>query len=266
MSGGLLQLGRPVGLGLRSLWRHGLQFLYPPACVFCQVDLDDSDHCWNRAAPLCDECHATLTPEETPICLRCGAPVGPHLDSTNGCIRCKRDRFAFERVIRLGVYEDKLRQACLQAQQFSGEPLLAALTALLWDLRDDSLQQANFDLVVSVPQFCLNRLWRTHNPSGVIADELARRLQVPHRRRLLYKTRMTPPQTGLPPADRRKNLRNAFAVRSPRQVRDRSVLLVDDILTTGSTAHQLARVLKKAGARRIWVAVLARGLGHGRGV
>ncbi|MEX1096485.1 MAG: phosphoribosyltransferase family protein, partial [Planctomycetales bacterium] len=115
--------------------------------------------------------------------------------------------------------------------------------------------------VVPVPHHWTDRLRGRPNAAETVALVLARRLRVEFAGSILCKTRRTPAQASLTPAQRRTNLRRAFRARG-RIPAGITVLLVDDILTTGTTAHEAARHLRSAGAERVLVAVLARGLGR----
>jgi len=88
-------------------------------------------------------------------------------------------------------------------------------------------------------------------------------LNIPCATHILQKRRWTAAQSGLTPAERRANLKNVFRLLDPQVVAGRSVLLADDVLTTGTTANEASRALRAAGARRVVVAVIARGVGRG---
>lgn len=250
MATNLVHSGRAA---LAAFLRAGIDFVYPPHCVFCQQPI--------AAELLCEACRAELWPEERPSCLRCGAPAGPYLDTADGCVHCRQDRFAFDTVLRLGVYEGALRTACLKAKQPGAEPLVAALGGLWWEFQHERLVRERLDLVVSVPPHWWRQWSSRQYAATTLGRWLARRLHRPHAASLVRKIRRTPPQHHLSLTARRLNLRGAFRVARGTRLTGARVLLVDDILTTGTTAHEVSRVLRKAGASRIVVAVLARGLG-----
>lgn len=116
------------------------------------------------------------------------------------------------------------------------------------------------DLIVPIPLHPDRLRWRGFNQAVPLARALGRISGRPVNPLALSRHRPTPPQVGLGAVDRRRNVRGAFAVRQPAQVRGRTVLLVDDVMTTGATAHECARVLHTAGARAVDVVVLARAL------
>jgi len=244
---------------LRGFARAGVNFIYPPTCPACQAAATDADQ--RQAGGLCRSCRDALTKSHGRSCLRCGAAIGPHLDPSAACQYCRDDTFAFARVIRLGVYDAELRLACLRAKQRHSEPLAAGLALLLWQHEDESLREANASVIVPVPQHWVQRLYRPHNAAEVLATVLSRRLHVPVASHIVKKTRWTPPQSRLNPTERRMNLRGAFAA-NHADLSGATVLVVDDVMTTGTTAHEVSKVLRKAGAARVVLAVIARGLGR----
>lgn len=242
----------------------GLDFIAPPHCPLCGRENEGVERGAVRLDPsVCASCVVETAPAIAAQCRRCAAPVGPHLDTSDGCIHCRSDRFAFEESVSLGVYADRLQSACLRAKQPEGSAVAASLAALLWDRFEPRIASWRADVVVPVPPFWMHRLFRRQNAAGTLAETLARRLRVPCDPAILAKRRWTQPQTALSPTDRRHNLKDAF--RADRHaVIGKRILLVDDVMTTGTTAHRCARTLREAGAARVDVAVIARGLGKPR--
>jgi ComF family protein len=121
------------------------------------------------------------------------------------------------------------------------------------------------ELIVPVPMFWARRLARGTNSPEIVADCLGRSLGVPVGRRVLCRCRNTMPQAGLLPRERFRNVRGAFRVRAGYHLDGRRVLLVDDILTTGATCSEAAKVLKQAGATLVAAVVVARAQGPDSG-
>jgi len=242
---------------VRDVGRTTVDFLFPPACAGCQRSLQNS-----LDAPrfLCHDCRTAISPIIPHRCVRCSAPVGPHLDTTLGCYHCRDDKFAFERVFSLGVYNAQLRSAVLAAKQPGGDVLAAALAELLALREADTLRSLKINLIVPVPHHWTDRLLRRHLPPVSLATRLSRMLNAPWSPHILAKVRRTRPQTDLNHSERRNNLRGAFRLIGRPQLDGAGILLVDDVLTTGTTAHRAAALLKKAGAT-VSVAVIARGIG-----
>ncbi len=241
----------------QQLARAALDFVYPPRCLLCDDDMNSAaDAFWSHLA-FCADCHAKLAPAAGNECRRCGAPLGPYSPTTAGCPLCLREHFAFDEVIRLGLYRDELRTACLMAKNPAGALLGRALTDLLVEAKGAALASQPFDVIVPVPEHWLKRLVRPQYAAETIACELSRRLKVRLATGILAKQRWTPKQARSSPAERRQQQRGAFDISQRISLRGKTVLLVDDILTTGATADEAARMLKRAGARRVVAVVLA---------
>jgi len=246
---------------VRALWRAGSDFLYPPSCPHCDTPLERADDA-GGGDRLCETCLDELRPDARDSCACCGAPVGPYLNWSPGCHYCRNDRFAFDSVVRYGVYDGALRNACLRIKHRCGIRLTFCLADLLWDSANREMLATNAAAVAAVPRHWSQALSRDHYAAETLAAALARRMDVPFRGDVLRKLRRTARQSSLLPNERRTNLRGAFAAELSEDLRGATLLLVDDVLTTGSTAHQSARALRNAGAGRVVVAVIARGLGR----
>lgn len=249
------------------LRRSARDFIYPPGCSLCDSVLQGStlhDESGDDARiDFCEECRSAMRQPIHSRCLRCDAPVGAFLGQNVKCIHCRDDRFAFSRIVSLGVYVDRLKSAVLKAKQQDGRPLAMNLTEMLWQTRREDLLRDEFDAIVPVPVHWWQRLTRGETAQNAIADVLSSRLGAWCDRHAVIKSRRTTPQASLTPSNRRKNLRNVFRLRGGSIWKGRRVLLVDDVLTTGTTAHQISRLFRDAGAEEIVVAVIARGLGSG---
>ena len=256
-----LRLIRRSTWPLTQLGRAAFRFVFPPSCPLCHrdVDLEEPRDLGQRIAPsLCDQCSTGMLPPPSRRCPRCGLPVGPHARTDDGCPHCRSQKFRFCRVIRVGLYDDLLRTACIRAKGTAQSPLAAALANLVWVQEREELDAEQIEVVVPVPRHWTRRLLRPHHAAETISRVLARRLGKPHGRGLLHKIKWTPDQSDLSAARRKLNLKDAFAVRSrPRLLAGKTVLLVDDILTTGTTANECTRALLRAGAAKVIVAVIA---------
>lgn len=247
---------RPVIVGIRAVCDATLTFAYPDVCALCHADLSQDDGCRSQSA-FCPSCRQALLPPEAGLCLRCGASIGPYLNAMDGCSNCRRRRLPFRSVIRLGLYQDRLRQACIRCKEGGSEYLAASLGELLYQREGERLRQCHADVVVPVPHHWLKRLFHAHNPPETLGGVLSRRLKADFDASILRKSRRTPDQSSLSSEQRRANLRNAFRVRGTADLSGASVLLVDDILTTGTTANEASKTLRRAGAKQVTVAVVA---------
>jgi len=235
----------------RELQNGLLQLLFPRVCCFCNVPMP-SGLGW-----FCDLCRTSLSTDPHSVCPRCGSTVGPFVSLQGGCTRCRGHSFHFEQVLRLGSYEGLLREAILRMKHSAGETLAEAVGEWWADHQVAKLRDVGADWIVPIPLHWKRRWARGYNQSEILAHALADRLRIPCRPRWLRRRRDTPSQVQQTPAMRRENVRGAFYARPRRELAGNTVLLVDDVLTTGSTASEAARAIRAAGAARVVVAVLA---------
>ena len=235
-----------------------IDLIYPRSCGLCRRELEviPESH-----PALCRDCVRDLDLREERGCPSCGAKLGPFAPENLRCTHCQNDRFAFEEVFSLGNYTGALKGVCRCCKSESSHSLTLQMGNLLSQFGSEAFSSWEVDLVACVPHHWRKRLTRSYNSSAELAERLANQLNKPFARHLIAKTNHTSDQASLAPSLRRQNVKNSFAVNSHRLVRGRRILLVDDVLTTGSTSDACARILKKAGAETIFVAVLARGLG-----
>jgi predicted amidophosphoribosyltransferase len=214
-----------------------LQLLFPQRCVACGA----------VGRQLCDRCLARLPRLHEPRCERCGAPAAWPVQR---CPECSGRRLAFARARAAVAYDDRVR-AVVRAWKEQGLRRLVAVAAeLVVEVVPPPAAVLTF-----VPPDGERRRRRGHHPAERLAHELGRRWQLPVEP-LLGRTRPLPRQAGLPLAERRRNVRGAFRARASPP----AVCLVDDVYTSGATAHAAASALRAAGARRVEVVTFARAI------
>jgi ComF family protein len=213
------------------------------------------------AGPVCAGCWRSILPLTPPLCDRCGDPLPSWRVLSiplSTCPRCRRRPPFVARAAAVGTYDGALR-AVVHAIKYEGRRSLAKPLARLIQQRCHGVLEGA-DAVVPVPLHPSRRRSRGFNQ----AFDLARHLG-PHPVRALARTRATPSQTGLPAAQRHRNMRRAFAPawRTP-SLAGKVVVLVDDVMTTGATIDACARVLMEMGAREVRAVTAARVVGPPR--
>ncbi|MCX7428128.1 MAG: double zinc ribbon domain-containing protein [Planctomycetia bacterium] len=242
--------------------RHAAaNLLFPPRCACCDAEFAPEVD----GLMLCAECRGRLAPDEWHGCPRCGARVSSEEAATSPCSQCRGRRFSFDTVVPLGSYDGDLRSAVLRMKHHVGDPLSMALGQLYCLHRGDRIARLRPDVVVPIPMHWGREMTRGTNSPDILAGQISHHLGVPLERSMLVRTRKTLPQAGLPPHRRFLNVRGAFRLGAGYHLQDARVVLVDDILTTGATCGEAAKVLKRAGASAVSVAVVAR-TADGRGV
>lgn len=244
----LTNLGRHVLIGARHL-------IYPECCLLCGQPLAaEQTH-------FCSLCRSDLFTDPEATCPRCAGTIGPFAVIDGRCQACRKESFAFEQVIRLGRYEGLRREVILRLKNQRGEGLAELLGEHWAEERAAFFQALHVDVLVPVPLHWLRRWQRGYNQSAALCRGLATRLGLPYQTSWLRRVRNTPRQTSQSPAARKVNMRGAFRSRAGAPLHGRTILLVDDVMTTGATASEAARALRAGGAGRVIVAVLARAQG-----
>lgn len=239
---------------LGGIIRRVLHAVLPVDCANCGTALAD-----DPVPFFCRQCWGLIQPLRGPACPRCGRPFASAVALTHSpshlCAACRLRRPAYTRAWSVYAYEPPLREAIRLFKYRKKVALAGALGELLSRGCPDFPEA---DLLIPVPLHPARLREREFNQSLLLADRLNRRLRLRLSYDNLVRLRPTQAQTDLPRAARLKNLRRAFALLRPGEVEGRRVILVDDVMTTGTTVNECAKALRKAGAAAVYVGTLAR--------
>jgi ComF family protein len=242
-----------TAMTLISTLRRLVHAILPADCATCGQSLDD-----DPVPFFCRRCWATIKPIDGPCCPRCGRPfrstVVLQYSPQHLCGACRSHRPAFTRAWSLYPYVFPLKEAITLFKYGRKVSLVGALGELM---RTALPPFPDVDVLMPVPLHPNKLRAREFNQSLLLADCLGRLLQRPVSCRDLVRIRQTVPQTELRRAGRLKNLRRAFLVRVPQRVVGKRILLIDDVLTTGTTVNECAKTLRRAGSGDVYVATLA---------
>jgi len=238
----------------RSILRAVLDIGFPPNCIACRISLIDVED----DVFLCPDCLEEIPRFDGPTCQRCGDRLP--VTQPECCRSCQERHLHFDSVAAIGPYEGLLRQLILETKQVQGESIAMTLARLAGRWLGSQLAAQESDVVVPIPMHWSRRIVRRTNGPEVVGQVVARFLGIPCASRMLRRRRKTNRQFALPRSKRFPNVHDAFVQRASYHLEDARVLLVDDILTTGATCDDAARVLRAAGAERVNVLVLARTL------
>jgi ComF family protein len=239
-----------TSVGTRRLLDPVLAVVFPSRCPACGDSVTQPTR-----GPLCVQCWGALPKHEHPTC-RCGFSLPEGLRGL--CGRCRRGRTPFAAGVSLGPFEGSLR-ILIHELKYKGHRRVAARLAEAL-VAEEAIAELLSEgaLVVPVPLHPRRARLRGFNQSELLARELAARRGLEIACGVLVRHTDTPSQTGLSAAGRRRNVAGAFAVGEARRVRDRVVVLVDDVFTTGATAMACTRALRASGATQVRLVTAAR--------
>lgn len=234
--------GKSLTYGIyRSLWA-GLDLIFPPAC----------GGCGKPGARWCNECQARVVTVQAPLCAYCGIP----LNSSGICPTCQKVKPKFSALRSWAVFTDPLKEA-LHRLKYRGDvglgdslaaQMLGFVRGLDWPI----------DMVVPIPLGKKRLYERGYNQVGLIARPLAMSLGFEYSPHELVRRRETRSQVGLSREARRENVREAFA--AGPLAKGKTVLVMDDVATTGSTLSSGAEALFLSGAKDVYALTVARAL------
>jgi ComF family protein len=250
--------------------------LFPPDCRICGSPLIKVSR-----LPVCETCLIALTPLQGSYCTVCGEAVhvpayferleADRIEVETRCLLCRRTDPPFERAVAYGSYDGGLRdlihllkfQQVRRAAAVLGRMLAETIANLEQAMPVGTLFSSKIT-VIPVPLHTRKQAQRGFNQAEMVARDAVKQLSRPKRFDLCpgvwLRRRETESQIGLTRHPRRENMRGAFAVSDPTRILNRDILLIDDVYTTRTTASECARVLRRAGAARVWVATVARTL------
>ena len=230
-----------------------LDLIYPPRCPVC-------DRAADRVLRIHPACEKLLPVIREPRCRKCSKPLDRVEDEY--CYDCGRKHFTYERGIALCVYNKRMSRSMAGLKYKNRREYGTFYGRRLGEACGREILRMRPDVIVPVPVHPARERARGYNQALVIAEGLSETAGIPVLSGALIRTKKTMPQKELDDMARLRNLLEAFAMREGcPDISGRTILLVDDIYTTGSTTEACARVLKAAGAKRVYFAAVCIGKG-----
>lgn len=230
-----------------------LHFLFPRTCLACSADLP-----YHANGYLCTSCQEKLAVPAPLICQRCGKVLKSGGAHCFACRGSKGKQYKCQ-IIRSSYIFNTASRALVHALKYRGADYVARFMAHQMALRYKELPELDgVDIVVPVPLFKARYKKRGYNQSELLARHFANACLLGFSAEVLCRVRDTPSQTHLNRAERLANMQDAFACVKPEFIRRKTVLLIDDVATTGATLEGCAAALKKAGAKRVFAYTFAR--------
>lgn len=214
-------------------------------CVTCSEEVDKFG--------ICEKCARLLTLIPSPTCEICG---GENSGKGKVCVECKGRHFNFVKNYSIFSYVDDVRNKIVSFKQNGNKAIGEMFAYFISDKYDEINAKHNIDIVIPVPISDARRKSRKFNQSEVLCSQISDRDKVNNS--ILIRTKDTPHQTGLSRSNREENLKNSFEIKDKKIIKSKTILVVDDIYTTGATLNACAKVLKNCGAKEIFTLTLAR--------
>lgn len=232
----------------------GLNLIYPAVCQICREERATKDESY-----ICTSCRKKVRVIEPPFCSKCGTPFEGDIGGMFECSECKEVELKFDsaraavrvNAFMLDVVHKYKYARWMWFEKFLGELLVQAAIP--------ELSKERWDMIVPVPLHSLKKREREFNQADRLAKYLSSALHVPMNTKILKRVAPTQSQTRLTRQERTENVKKAFALREPLDLKGMNIILIDDILTTGATTSACAGILRKAGAAKIQVWTVARG-------
>lgn len=228
-----------------------LNLFFPPGCLNCDALVPTH-------GTLCTECWTQIQFITDPFCSCCGLPFEYKMGEDALCGECMRERPAYSCSRAAFKYDEHSKQLILKLK-YQDQGWLAPVYAN-WLAKAGAELIAASDMILPVPLHYWRFVGRRYNQAGLLSQALAKICELPAHPDALRRMRRTPPQTGLTRKQRADNVRGAFSV-NPRyadKIKNKNILLIDDVMTTGSTINSCTKTLLKEGASNVNILTLAR--------
>lgn len=235
-----------------SFFQKIIDAVLPPRCLKCGKVL-------NGESGLCADCFNEIDFIAKPYCKKCGRPFA-EVRQGEGlvCGECMKKRHSPFRLNRSAVKYNEHSKNLILAFKFMDKTDNAPLLAKWLKLAGKDIFEAGVDMIIPVPLHYMRLLKRRYNQSSLLARELGRLSGVAVDYSSVVRHRHTRPQVEFSGSARVKNIKGAFTVKHPEKIKGKRVVLIDDVMTTGSTLKECALALKKAGAKSVDTLTVAR--------
>lgn len=219
----------------------------PPLCFCCEKKILEGY--------LCQNCQEKLMFLHPPLCRFCAKPLRKNL--TNICKNCQKKTFPYERLLSILAYKEPLISLIHPFKYTNCDYLGKFLSSLMINrLKKIGFKGYDYDFVTAVPMHKYKLKSRGYNQAEILGKSLSNYFQIPFQNDIIYDISIRPQQVKLSFQKRKENIEGAFKVK--KKLKDKKLILVDDIFTTGSTVKACSKALKDKGAQKITVMTLAK--------
>jgi len=233
---------------LKSLFHSLLNFIFPPFCASCHKKILQQ-----KSGLICEACWDSLERWEAQCCQRCGEQlqVSPENQMPLLCPKCRIPDWACADIRAIGPFKAPLADAIHLLKYSDRRSVVQKLSHYMEHSISGAEQYQAADLILSVPLHPARKRERVYNQAQLLAQALGKIMNKAYPENIISRARHTQTQTKLNKQQRLENVKDIFTVRKPELVKGKTVILIDDVLTTGATIGSCARTLLEAGASRV---------------
>lgn len=232
-----------------------IQLVYPATCVACKNKLKEAI---NKDGFLCLSCRDKIKINTPPFCARCGRHLEAREFAKNICRNCIKQMLHFDRAFSPCVYEGVMKELIHEFKYKNRDYIGSSLSNFMIDfIKEYELPIDYIDFLIPVPLHKRRLREREFNQAEVLAKSISNRFKKETRTDILYRERETKRQIDLTPEERLLNVQNSFSVKNEADIKNKNILLVDDVFTTGATSSEASLALKSKGAAVVFVLTLA---------
>jgi ComF family protein len=232
-----------------------IDLIYPKICVVCKKPLKNTG---SQGKVICLECWSKIKMNVPPFCHCCGRHLEKKAFSKNICPQCLKAYYHFDRAFSPCIYEGVIKEL-IHEFKYKGKDHIGSL---LSKLMIDFIKEYNFpinhiDAIIPIPLHKVRLREREFNQSEILGKNIASFFNKNLLPKALLRKRETKAQIDIEKDKRFANVRGCFLAADPQEIKDKNILLIDDVLTTASTSSEAAETLKEAGAKIVFVLTLA---------
>lgn len=236
-----------VNFKLRKVVKYMVDIVFPPQCAICGNTIE-------KQGGICANCFAKMHFITSPFCNICGKPFNAITEKWQICPSCLGKK-EFDKARFALIYDESSKPLILSFKHADKTHITSLLAKLMANAGEDILKDA--DMLIPVPLSWQRLLRRRYNQSALLAKELSKLTKVPFCFDVLKRKRNTKSQGDFNAKERYKNVKGAFTIHHKEKIQNKTLVIIDDVFTTGATVQECAKVLRKNGAGKIYVLALA---------
>lgn len=238
----------------KKIFNRIVNFVFPAQCIICKTFIENNDG-------ICFECLNEIEFISDPKCAYCGYPFEIKFPESGKnklyvCPRCLKSKPKFDKCVSVVRYNDASKKIILPFKHADKTNYAKIMGRMMASTVSPFIEKVDF--IVPVPIHLKRMLKRKYNQSALLSNVISSITGKPALFNTLIRTSFKESQGHLSIKDRKLNVSGAFSVKNPFKIKGKNILIIDDVFTTGATINECAKVLKSAGARRIFVVTFAR--------